>query len=143
MARFLKGRNWNELASFPMWPRLIFLTGWIHPVRKFAFCLVFKELILVLSEVNDLEIGLHTILRCLYDKRNLEDDFSVWLRGKFWLMLFATQTLKKRTHNEATAKTTMQCFKKKTRLWVWADIWQFTFPIPRQTIATHLIRSLN
>ena len=51
--------------------------------------------------VNNLEIGLYTILRFLYDKRNLENDFEFWIQGKIWLTLLATQRSRNVNFDEA------------------------------------------
>ena len=93
MARFLKGRNWNELAFFPMWPRLIFLTGWIHPVRKFVFCLFSNSWFWYFRMVNDLEFGLCTIFCCFYNKRISGRWVFIQTPRQIWLMLIATQIL--------------------------------------------------
>ena len=114
MARFLKGRNWNELAFFPMWPRLIFLTGWIHPVRKFVFCLFSNNWFWYFRTVNDLEFGLHTILSCLYNKR---------ISGRWVFILVPRQNLAHADYNSNPWRNLIKlwwspsqhyhCFKKK------------------------------
>ena len=85
--------------------------------------------------VNDVEVALHTILYCLYNKR---------ISGRWVFILDPRQNLARVDYNsipsrnlnfdEAEANTTI--VSKKGRLWVWADIWQFTSSNPKQTIKT-------
>ena len=63
--------------------------------------------------VNNLEIGLYTILRFLYDKRNLENDFEFWIQGKIWLTLLATQPSRNVNFDEAQTND-INVSKKRT-----------------------------
>ena len=116
--RFLKGRNWNELASFSL---LKFQTGWIHLIRSFAFYLFFKQLILGLSNGKQ-------------SWNWIAHDITLFVRQtkprKWFWILDPKQNLAYAACNSTLKKCKLwwnpdqryQCFKKKGRLWVWADI---------------------